>query len=229
MTTFSPKRVGTVETRKSSSFLLPFLHVLDHDAAVLRQTLFADVQLGHDLDAAGDGIFQFQGRRHDVLKNAVDAEADAVFLFVWLDVNVAGASLHGIGQDQVHQLDDRGFVGGPFESGEVHLGFFSRQLHFGFIAGKVFHDLVELFAGLDGAVELADGLRNRGFGGDYRLDVEAGHELDIVHGEDVGRIRHRDGKSGADARKRHDLVAHGGLLRHELNHRGVHLVKSQID
>ncbi len=37
--------------------LLSVLQVLDHDAAVLRQPLFADVQLGHDLDAAGDRIF----------------------------------------------------------------------------------------------------------------------------------------------------------------------------
>ena len=67
MTIFSPNRVGTVETRKSSSFILPSL-VLDHDAAVLRQALFADVQLGHDLDAAGDGVLQLQRRRHHRLQ-----------------------------------------------------------------------------------------------------------------------------------------------------------------
>ena len=36
--------------------LLLVLQVLDHDAAVLREPLFADVQLGHDLHAAGDGV-----------------------------------------------------------------------------------------------------------------------------------------------------------------------------
>ena len=84
---------------------------LQHDAAVLRQPLFADVELGHDLEARGDGVLQLQRRIHDRLQDAVNAEADAEFFFVGLHVNVAGAALHRIGEDQVHELDDGGFVG----------------------------------------------------------------------------------------------------------------------
>ena len=71
--------------------LLAVLAVLDLDAAVLRQPLFADVELGHDLDAAGDRVVQLHRRGHDVVQNPVDAEPDAQFLLVRLDVNVARA------------------------------------------------------------------------------------------------------------------------------------------
>ena len=40
-------------------FFLSVFEVLDHDAAVLREPLFADVEFRHDLDAAGDRILQF--------------------------------------------------------------------------------------------------------------------------------------------------------------------------
>jgi hypothetical protein len=85
-------------------FFLLVLEVLDHDAAVLREPLFADVELGHDLDAAGDGVLQLHGRGHYVLEHAVNAEADAVFLFVRLDVDVARAALHGVGEIRLHSL-----------------------------------------------------------------------------------------------------------------------------
>ncbi len=39
-----------------------------------------------------------------------------------------------------------------------------------------------------------------GLRGHDRLDVVARHELDVVHGEDVGRVRHRDRQRGAGSR-----------------------------
>jgi hypothetical protein len=88
------------------------------DAAVLRQALLGDVQLRHDLDARGNGVAHLQRRRHDVVEDAVDAVADAVFLFVGLDVNIAGAFRNRRHQDDVHQLDDRRLFTLPGE----HLG-----------------------------------------------------------------------------------------------------------
>src|SRR5207302_1853076 len=51
--------------------------VLDHDAAVLRETLFRNVQFSHDLQAAGDCVLQAQGRSHHRGKLSVDAEPHA--------------------------------------------------------------------------------------------------------------------------------------------------------
>ncbi len=210
-------------------FLLAVFHILDHDSAVLRQPLFADVQLGHDLYAASDRIFQFQGRRHHVLQNSVNAEADPVFFLVRLDVNIAGPALHGIGQNQVHKFDDGRFVGGLFELRQIHFRFFCCQFQVGFIAGQVLHHLVDFFAGLNRAVKLPDRFADGRFRRNHRLHVESGHELDIVHGEDVGRIRHRDRQRRSHAGKRHDLVANGGLLRNQFDDRGVYFVEFEVD
>src|ERR1700693_4407513 len=45
---------------------------------------------------------------------------------------------------------------------------------------------------------LADPREDGAVGGNHRLDIETGHELDIVHREDVGGSDHRDGERGAD-------------------------------
>src|SRR5256884_643255 len=85
--------------------LLAFRLVLDHDAAVLGQALFRDVQLGHDLYAAGYGVLQAHGRRHDGLELSVNSETHAQFRLVGLNVDVARAALYGVGQNQVDELD----------------------------------------------------------------------------------------------------------------------------
>ena len=106
-------------------------------------------------------------------------------LFVRLDVNIAGPALDRVGENQVHQLDDRRFFGGLLERGQVHLGFVGGQFQVGFVAGQVLHYFVEFLGVFVGAVELGNGLADRGFGSHHRLDVESGHELDVVHGEDL--------------------------------------------
>src|SRR6185295_18231284 len=41
------------------------------DTAILRQAALGDVEVGHDLDAAGNGVGQVAGRRHHFIENAV--------------------------------------------------------------------------------------------------------------------------------------------------------------
>ena len=164
------------------------------------------------------------------LQDAVNSKPHADFLFVRLDVNVAGAALDRVGQDQVHQLDDGRFLGRAFQLGEVHLLFFGGEFQVRvLLAGEVLHHLGEFFFALRLAVELRDGLGDGRLGGHHRLHVEAGHELDVVHREDVGRIGHRDGQRRADARERNDLVADRRILRDQLDDGGIDFVILQID
>ena len=79
------------------------------------------------------------------------------------------------------------------------------------------------------AVSLVDPRQNRAFRGHYRLDIEAGHELDIVHGEDVRRIDHRDGQRCAHAAQRKNLVAFCGLERNQLDDGRVNFEVGKID
>ena len=62
-----------------------------------------------------------------------------------------------------------------------------------------------------------------------RLDGVAGHELDVVHREDVGRIRHRDRERAAGAAERNDLVLARGLGGNQLDDGGVDLELREVD
>ncbi len=77
------------------------------DAAVLRQALFGDVDAGHDLQSAGERAFHADGDFVALDALAVDAIAHANAVLHRLDVNVAGAVSHGLGDHRLHQLDDR--------------------------------------------------------------------------------------------------------------------------
>ena len=93
----------------------------DAHAAVLGQTAFGDVQAAHDLEARGQRQLHLLGRRRGVHQHAVDAVAQAQHLFERLDMNVAGAVLDRLDQNQVGQLDDRRFFAGGGELVEVDL------------------------------------------------------------------------------------------------------------
>src|SRR6266566_3574384 len=77
--------------------------------------------LDHDLYAAGYGVLQAHGRRHDGLELSVNSETHAQFRLVGLNVDVARAALYGVGQNQVDELDDGSFFGGFFERRRIEL------------------------------------------------------------------------------------------------------------
>ena len=79
------------------------------------------------------------------------------------------------------------------------------------------------------AVVLVDRLAQRDLGGHDRLDVVARHELDVVHGEHVGRISHRDRQRRAGFVHGQDTVLAGHLARHDLDDRGVDLEVGEVD
>lgn len=93
---------------------------------------------------------------------------------------------------------------------------------------EVFLHLLEL-EGVGGAVVLVDRGADRGPGGDHRLDVVVGHELDVVHREDVGRIEHRDSDLGPGLGHRHDGVFAGDVGGDDLDHRVVDVDARQVD
>ena len=65
------------------------------------------------------------------------------------------------------------------------------------------------------SVVLRDRLLNASFGDDDGFDVQAGHELDVVESEYVGRIDHRERERGADARQGKHKVLLRNFLRDE--------------
>ena len=76
---------------------------------------------------------------------------------------------------------------------------------------------------------LRDGLTDRGVGRHDGLDVQARAELDVVHREDVGRIRHRERERVAGARDRNDVVLGGRFAGNQADEGGIELEVAQID
>jgi hypothetical protein len=65
--------------------------------------------------------------------------------------------------------------------------------------------------------------------GHDRLDVVAGHELDVVHGEDVRRIGHGDGERRPGPREGQHLVLAGRLRGDDLDDRRIDLEVVEVD
>ncbi|MCY1532701.1 hypothetical protein D9M68_679860 [compost metagenome] len=75
------------------------------DAAVLRQTLFGDVQVRHDLDARNQRRVQRLARRHDVAQGAIHPVAHHRMGLERLDVDVAGAIARRLREERIDHAD----------------------------------------------------------------------------------------------------------------------------
>ena len=107
MTTLSPNMVGSTETRRSTGWP-PTVSSMRPSCG---SAPLGDVEIGHDLDAGGDGKGQMARRRHHFVQHAVGLDADAEFVLERLEVQVAGVVLDRQQQHHVEQLADRGAVG----------------------------------------------------------------------------------------------------------------------
>ena len=77
------------------------------DPAVLRAAAFCDIQLGEDFDAGKNGTEETAGRVVSLHEPAVDAVANPHAILKRLDMNVAGAEHHGLGDDEVDEFHHR--------------------------------------------------------------------------------------------------------------------------
>ena len=199
---------------------------LQLDSPILREAALCDVQFGHDLEAGDDCQLQLHRRLHHLVEHAVHAVADAKVLLVRLDVDVGGALLDRVEQDQVHQLHHRR-VGGALlqvaDVGDACLVVLDADL----ALVEPFHHLVVRGALLRVVLvqRLLDGL----LAGDDDLDVVAGEELDVVDGVDVRGVAHRQYQRGAGAIHRDALVLLGDFLGDELHHLAVDVEFLQVD
>jgi hypothetical protein len=198
---------------------------LDLDAPVLGQPPLGDVELRHDLDAGGDSGLEPQRGLHDVVEDPVDAVADPEGFLVGLDVDVRRRLLDRVGQDQVHQLDDRGVLGGLAELRGVD-GVLVVLQRLDVLVVERLHDVFDHAGRI---VVLVDRVPDGGLRRDDGLDLEPGHELDVVDGEDVARVGHGDGEDVACAIDGDDLVFLRDLGRDELNDDPVDLEVGQVD
>ena len=105
------------------------------DAAVLRQTLFRNIQVRHDFQAGNQRGVQRPVGLHHLAQGTIDPKAHTGMALVRLDVNVTGAVARGLGQQCIEHADDGRVVRGfqqILHRGQVlhHAGQVNAALHF---------------------------------------------------------------------------------------------------
>ena len=115
MTTFSPCGPGTVETRRSSDFC-PTLMATRPSCGSRRSAMsIRDITLMREMT----GPCTHLRRLERVAQQAVDAVAHDEIRLARLDVDVGGAGLHGLRDDQVDHADDRRRLRTPLVVGDI--------------------------------------------------------------------------------------------------------------
>ncbi len=194
--------------------------------AVLRQAPLRDVERGHDLDARGERRLEARRRLHDVVEDAVDAEADSQIVLEGLDVDVARSALDRVGHQRVDELDERRLLGCPLQRGEIEGVFGPEDLDAAFAIEVGERFVVRLGAGVVVAVDcLLDAARGR----EHDADVAARQELTLVEPAEVGGIRHRQRERRAREADRQHLVLAGERMRDQREHLGQRLDAQRID
>ena len=195
------------------------------ETAVLRDPLFRDVELGHDLDARDDRLVEFLvDRLHRLVQHAVDPVLDDDFAVPRFDVNVGGAPLQRVEEGRIDQLDDRRLVGGQAIDRE---GFLARLV--------VLEDDLdpELLGGLlqDALRRLAflEDLLDRARRPDDDLDRRAQEQLELVDHEDVGGIGHDDLQAGRGPAARHEVVPEHQIDGDRPEQLGIDLEVREVD
>ena len=108
------------------------------------------------------------------MEHAVDAAAHVQRLGVGLDVDVGGLHADGVGDEAVHDLDDRGVVGEGRLVGDERLLLLAQ--------------LAQLAPRVE---EGGAGLLERALGADDGAHVALGAQPDLVDGDDVEGVGHR--------------------------------------
>ena len=153
------------------------------------------------------GRARWRGGGHFV-EGAVDAVADLEFVFEGFEVDVGGAVLHGLEEDEVDEADDGPGVGRGFHGGDVVAARAGFE-EFAGVAEFVFEALEDFFhGGVFGAVVAGDGGVDGVGGVDGEEDVLGEDEVDFVGGlggeevaagEGDGIAVGRDGDDGVHA------------------------------
>ncbi len=140
------------------------------------------------------------------------------FLAVGREVDVRGAPLDGLADDLVDKLDDGRVFGALVQRDDL------AAVLFGF--GELLGRADDVFQTVQAGDQPGDVIGRR----DGDADLVAGHDRDVVHGQDVGGVGHRH-QQGALVGEgdRHGLVALGDVGADEVGGRHVDREHAQVE
>ena len=146
-------------------------------------------------------------------------------MLIGLNMNIRGFLFDRIGQNQVDKLDNRSILTRPFQLADIFQRIIFNQLEIVEIL-KSFHDISQRRTLI---IILVDRIFDGRFGSNHHLDIEAGHKLDVINGENIGRISHRHNQGRAGTVDWNQLVFLGNCGRNQRHNGGVNIKLSQVD
>ena len=216
---------------RAAQIKIPSVHLHPH-ASVLGQAALRDVEVAHDLEARGERDLQIFRRRRAVHQNPVHPVAQAHHLLERLDVNVAGALLDRLHDDEVGQLDHGRLLGRGGKLVEAHIldHFLDRLQPVGVVRRLFLGVLDDVLHGAGlAAVDQMQLVRDRALGGDHGDDVHLGQAPDFIEGEDIERIGHGQEETVLQAGHGADLVIARDIAREQVRDLGTDAGAGQVD
>ncbi len=172
------------------------------DPPVLRHPSFGDVDVGHHLQARDDAGDDRSRLTHPLVQHPVDAVADSEVVLGRLDVDVGGSLLHGLQDDQVDELDDRGFLDDGTQRRQVLL----------LVERIVDHDLGDVVDLLVELATLAEQVGQLGLADRDPCEPLAEQGTKVVDGPQIARRDHADDQFAVLPAQRHGLVLVADVL-----------------
>ncbi len=177
------------------------------DAAVLGESFFRDIHIGHYFDPGDDGGLE-PGEAWGEgcgMEDAVDPVADAEFIFHGFEVDIGCPFLVSFPDNLVDELDDGGFL-----IVLVEIGFEAGLLGFGFDA-VILDELLDCF-GAD-AVAFSGGTGDFGGGGESEPDAESGGEAEGIEEAGLERVGDGDEEDAVFDGERENVMLEDGFGR----------------
>ena len=163
------------------------------------------------------------GRRGRIYQDAVNAVAQPQRLLERLDVDIAGAVFDCLDQDEVGQFDDRGFLAGGCQLVEIdfldgiprNLHAFSVGINIALLLG-ILDDV--LHAAALGSIDMVQLIEDSLFRCDESRHFQPGDAPNVVNGQNIQRVGHRQEELVFQPRHGDDLMVVSHFTRNQIRH-----------
>ena len=182
--------------------------------AVLRQSLFGNIHIRHNFNAAQNRWLKLLGQIADVLQSPIEPVSDLQVIRPRLEVDIAGSLFDGFLKNQIDSFDHRRLRALPALFGQI-----IAQIRFGLhldIADSFFYGGDNIFA--PRAIDVIQSALNPRSACKHRSNPSFRAATDGVDSFHIHRVVHRDGYFALGGAYGDQVICSSDVLRHQLDH-----------